>query len=208
MQSGSRKGARIPEIPRTFSRIVEGYEPVFADEGVFEALEFQMPTPEDREIGKKVEQLLLDHVSEGKVEMCTSTGILVQYELDPKNPGSRKTNKAMLKEWEKFLIEFMKMGALSKSQIVLGMIGYNKKIGNVIGTTKVRIMDQAWALKRMVLDVQEISHSMTTGARTAEWMKGLVTQFRKSAETKEQKGKNGAKGQGRGSKRDEEKDQN
>ena len=117
---------------------------------------------------------LLAGVTPEMLEKASKTGILFNYELDPKNPNSRKVDREMLKANQTVLSKIVDLGPLTKSVYKRALTAYNAKIGMIIGKTSNTLNDQSWSLKRMTMDVESIKKNSTTCSRLPPWLKSLV----------------------------------
>ena len=73
------------------------------------------------------------------------------------------------------LTPFLPLGPLRKQQILDGMKSYSRKLGVPFGTADNTMGDQAWAIKRLSMDVESVKRNSTTGARLPDWLKSLVS---------------------------------
>ena len=117
---------------------------------------------------------LLAGVTPEMLEKASKTGILFNYELDPKNPNSRKVDRETLKANQTVLSKILDLGPLTKSVYKRALTAYNAKIGMIIGKTSNTLNDQSWSLKRMTMDVESIKKNSTTCSRLPPWLKSLV----------------------------------
>jgi hypothetical protein len=126
---------------------------------------------------------LLAGVTPEMLEKASKTGILFNYDLDPKNPNSRKVDRETLKANQTVLSKILDLGPLTKSVYKKALTAYNAKIGMIIGKSANTLSDQSWSLKRMTMDVESIKKNSTTCSRLPPWLKSLVELWPTERET-------------------------
>ena len=100
---------------------------------------------------------LLEGVPPAILEQIKSKGTLSKYEfVDPTNVESRAVNRNVLDKFQTVLLKMAPFGLVNKSVFAKGIKEYAGTIGTSIGIPGLNIMDQAWAVKRMLQDVESI----------------------------------------------------
>jgi hypothetical protein len=99
--------------------------------------------------------------------------VIFKYDLPHAKPNSREVNRGKLQEHFEVVKLLIPLGIVNKTVFCEGLSKYYQSIG-VQNPCISKIMDQAWALKRMVADVASVKKNATTGARLPGWIKDLI----------------------------------
>ena len=99
--------------------------------------------PGDANIVETLTQKLLQGVTPEMLEKAAKTGILFNYDVDPKNPNSGKVDREVLKANQTVLMKIVDLGPLTKSVYKRALVAYNSKIGSIIGKESNTASDQS-----------------------------------------------------------------
>lgn len=128
-------------------------------------------------------QALLEGVQTAQLEACkTSKGIFAYNWQAPANEkegcpaiSRSRVDRNSLFEHRVVLKLLLCKGKFSKQVLQKGLELYNKKVGGLLsGNGNMDIRGQAYALKRMCMDVEKTKSNCSTGQRLPDWLKELV----------------------------------
>ena len=128
----------------------------------------------DSKVAKTIARCFYDGMRGPLLESARKTRVIAEYIVDPQKPASRGVDRVALQKYASLLQRLLPHCPLKKQQIYAGMVQYNKDMGMIFGTPSNTMNDQAWAVKRLTMDIDSIKKNCTTGSRLPSWLKDLV----------------------------------
>jgi hypothetical protein len=122
---------------------------------------------------EQVHQALIKGVNPYQLQAAKETQVFFAYDLPGGKPDSRAINRDAIKANASVLKQMLPLGSLNKSTINEGLACYYKTVG-IKYPTVTRMMDQSWALKRMMTDCFSIHNNSPTRARLQPWLQELL----------------------------------
>jgi hypothetical protein len=122
---------------------------------------------------EQVHQALIKGINPYQLQAAKETQVFFAYDLPGGKPDSRAINRDAIKAHASVLKAILPLGSLNKSTINEGLACYYKTVG-IKFPTVTRMMDQSWALKRMMTDCFAIHNNSPTRARLQPWLQELL----------------------------------
>ena len=132
---------------------------------------------------KHVPQALVDFTPPEISAKAKVSGVMFSYAC-PLEESSRKQDRDGIHEHRVVLKPLLSLGRIWKTPLCDGLALYNKAIGSVLGGEKAgaNLKQQAYALRKLLMDCERISANTTPGGRLPAWLRQLIQAWRVAPE--------------------------